>query len=87
MQSIKIPKRFYDDHIGRDLEAPRVVRETQRHYFIEAKSQHMDELMDDAWYHATQVDDCGGFVGGVVKSADATVNALLAAGVSKPIAV
>ena len=48
MDTIKIPKRFYDDHCERDLPAPRIVKETKSNYWIEAGSEHLAELLSDA---------------------------------------
>ena len=45
METIKITKLFYDDHVDRDLPAPAIVRETKRHYFIDANSEHLDDLL------------------------------------------
>ena len=50
-----IPKRFYDDHVDRDLPAPEIVRETQQHYFIDATSEHLDEFLCDANHFADPV--------------------------------
>jgi hypothetical protein len=79
METIKIPKRFYDDHCDRELDAPAVVRETKAHYFIDANSEHLAELLDDAEYYGGDAapDWAEGF--GVRTSAAATVRAIKAA--------
>jgi len=53
METIRIPKVFYDDHYERGLPAPPVVRETKRHYFIETVgTPALRELMSDAELYA-----------------------------------
>jgi|TARA_R100000455_G_C6214976_1_gene81294 hypothetical protein len=52
MELIRIPKRFYDDHKDRMFDAPEVVKETKAHYFIDATSEHLDELLSDASFYA-----------------------------------
>lgn len=49
---IRIPKRFYVDHIERDLEAPAVLKETKSHYWIDGLSPYLDELLSDAEHYA-----------------------------------
>ena len=50
---IRIPKVFYDDHtVNLSLEAPPVVRETKRHYWIDASSKHLAELLSNASFYA-----------------------------------
>tara|TARA_R100000149_G_C5817640_1_gene98284 strand:+ start:266 stop:616 length:351 start_codon:yes stop_codon:yes gene_type:complete len=50
---IRVPKKFYDDHtVNLSLEAPPVVRETQRHYWIDASSEHLAELLSNASFYA-----------------------------------
>ena len=48
---IRIPKRFYDDHCERDLEAPEILKETKAHYWI-AADQHLAELLSDAEFYS-----------------------------------
>ena len=50
---IRVPKVFYDDHTQNlSLEAPPVVRETKRHYWIDASSEHLAELLSNASFYA-----------------------------------
>jgi hypothetical protein len=50
---IKIPKRFYIDHIERDLPAPKILRETKSHYFIDGQdTTAFQELVSDAEFYA-----------------------------------
>ena len=74
---IRIPTRFFDDHVERNLPAPRVVRVTGNHYFIEgAPSDELNELLDDAQHYA----EPGLFpepeMLGIVASARATARAI-----------
>ena len=50
--AIKIPKRFYEDHVERDLPAPQILKETNQHFFIDFHSEHLMELLSDASYYA-----------------------------------
>ena len=74
MRLIKIPQRFYDDHVERDLPAPDVVRETSRHYWIDAESEHLQELLNDAEFYASHIDMPHLF--GLCRSAAATAGAI-----------
>ena len=74
---IRIPQRFYDDHVDRDLEAPGIVRETKRHYFIDATSEHLEELLSDAEYYARCFDfEVGTHLAALILSARATERAI-----------
>lgn len=73
---IKIPRRFYDDHCERDLEAPNVVRKTKRHYYIDGTSPHLAELLSDAEYYASEFGPDWADGGPIRMSAKATVKAL-----------
>lgn len=52
MATIRVPKRFFDDHAERDLDTPAIVRETKAHYFIRADDPATAELRSDAAYYA-----------------------------------
>ena len=54
MTTIRIPKRFFDDHRERDLDTPTIARETKAHYFISADDPAVAELRDDAAYYAAE---------------------------------
>ena len=54
MTTIRIPKRFFDDHAERDLDTPAIVRETKAHYFISADDPFVAELRDDAEFYAAE---------------------------------
>lgn len=77
MNLIKLPTRFFDDHRERDLETPKVVKSTKRHYFIADDDPAIPELLDDAEYYAADI--CTADfpeLFGLVSSARATVKAL-----------
>ena len=48
---VRIPKRFYDDHVERELPAPEIIKQTKRHYWIDLNSEHLSELLSDADYY------------------------------------
>tara|TARA_Y100000114_G_scaffold78825_1_gene72595 strand:+ start:640 stop:927 length:288 start_codon:yes stop_codon:yes gene_type:complete len=71
----RIPKRFYDDHVDRELPAPEIIKQTKQHYWIDLNSEHLGELLSDA--------DCFGdylgfeeYVYPVIHSARATTAAI-----------
>lgn len=70
---IRIPKRFLDDHLERDLPTPGIVRETKAHYFIESRDPAIGELANDARHYAEGLDEAPL---GIVLSAKATLRAI-----------
>lgn len=75
MDLIKIPKRFYIDHNERGLESPPIVKETKTHYWINASSEFVGDLLDDADFYSIVTDwprECFG----LCKSAAATADAI-----------
>jgi hypothetical protein len=48
---IRITKRFYDDHVERDLEAPAVLRSSKRYYWIDTEDKDFVELHTDAIFY------------------------------------
>jgi hypothetical protein len=48
---IRIPKIFYDDHVGRECPAPPILRETNRHYWIDTTHADYAELINDAEFY------------------------------------
>jgi hypothetical protein len=70
---IRIPKRFLDDHLERDLPTPKIIRETGSHYFIDPRDPVIAELADDATHYADGLDEAPP---GVVLSARATLRAI-----------
>ena len=75
---IKIPQRFYTDHIERDLEAPEIVKATASHFYIRKDSPHLAELLDDAEHYANGGISTYDFpeLFGLVSSARATARAI-----------
>jgi hypothetical protein len=56
---VRIPKRFFVDHIERDLPSPEIVKETRSHYFISRDDENLDELISDAEHYADKhATDC-----------------------------
>lgn len=81
MPIVRIPRVFYDDHVDRDLPAPPVLRETKRHYFIDDEHPDIFELRDDAAHYSDATTWGYGIeLGGLERSARATLNALREAG-------
>lgn len=50
---IRIPKTFYRDHCKRDCPAPPIVSETSKHFIIDGRSEHLEELYSDAHHYST----------------------------------
>ena len=75
--TIRIPKRFYDDHVERDLPAPIVIKSTTKHYWIDSVGKAVVELLDDAEFYADA--DGPDVDTGLRSSARATARAIRAA--------
>ena len=76
---VRIPKRFYEDHVGRDLPAGTIVRELAKHLVVQLDHEAFAELLDDAVFYGepeTQR-DMGPEYAGLCSSARATAAALL----------
>ena len=75
--TIRIPQRFFDDHEERDLPAPEVVKWNKKHYWIDANSEYLYELLSDASHYATSFDfEFGSRLWGLSVSAAATEKAI-----------
>jgi len=75
---IKIPKRFFDDHRERDLDTPRVMKDTRSNYWISKNDPAISELISDAEYYV-EMGELGAFdkwMFGLVRSAKATLKSL-----------
>lgn len=77
--TVKVPRRFFDDHAERDLPTPTIVRTLAAHYVVSSDDPALSELLNDAEHYATP----GQFghdpeLAGIVASARATVRALKA---------
>lgn len=79
--TIRVPRKFFDDHVERDLPSPKILRETKNHYFIPKNDEAVSELLSDADYYA-EMRRLGGLepgLGGLAMSAEATARAIRAA--------
>ena len=76
---IRIPRAFYDNHVERALPAPEIVRQTKGHYFIDATSEELVELLSDAEYYADPAFEVefGSHLAALILSARATERAIL----------
>ena len=52
MTTVRIPRRFYEDHEWRDLPTPPAVRGTVHHVWIDPSHPDTTELANDAAYYA-----------------------------------
>jgi len=75
---IKLPRRFFDDHAERDLDTPKVIKSTRRHYFVASDDPALPELTDDAEYYAGSGAYMEFHMQGLIRSATATANAIYA---------
>ncbi len=60
MTRIRVPRLFIDDHIDRELPTPELTHEvggSARQYVIDTDDPNLAELIDDARYYATDVDE------------------------------
>ncbi len=78
---IKIPTAFYQDHVDRGLPSPAIVKETQRHIWIDADSPYLSEFLDDAKHYAGSAISVSDFpeLFGIKTSAKATIIAFMSA--------
>ena len=76
MKTIKIPKKFYDDHQERDLPAPAIVKNLSKHYLIDqVESAEIAELLSDAMHYSDCAEWWEGSIG-MQSSARATAKAI-----------
>jgi hypothetical protein len=74
-RTIRIPERFYTDHLERDLDTPEDIGEDKRYAIVRSDDPALPELLNDAEYYAHPFGPDGGPVG-VTMSAKATVRAI-----------
>lgn len=74
--SVRIPRRFYEDHQFRELPTPPPVKETKRHVWIDPAHPDVPELLSDARFHASEAMYMDPPRPGLASSARATVRAL-----------
>ena len=78
MKTYRIPKRYYNDHVECDCEAPEILKETKQHYFISAEeTRELLELRSRALFYISE----GPYmdwpvVSGIVASARATIKVI-----------
>jgi len=75
VKTIRIPERFYVDHMERDLDTPEDIGKCKTHAIVRADDQHLGELLSDAehYAHPSGPDACPP---GIIMSAKATVRAI-----------
>jgi hypothetical protein len=78
----RLPKRFADDHWGRDCgETDRIIRETKKHYYVEMDEDGWGDMESDADYYVGMGGEMIESMGiGFIASARATHAALIKAG-------
>jgi hypothetical protein len=77
--TIKIPDRFYIDHMERALPTPEDVGSFKNHALVRADDPALRELLDDAEFYACMTERRGRYdcmPRGIVASATATVRAI-----------
>lgn len=78
--TVRIPRRFYDDHEWRGLPTPVPVKQDKRNVWIALDDEAFVELVNDAEYYAGAYGPDGmGDGGGLVRSATSLLKALRAA--------
>lgn len=74
MIKINLPRRFYWDHLERDLPTPEMLQSNAAHIVVDAADPAMAEYLADAEYYASNaMDQCPP---GIRASAVATVAAI-----------
>lgn len=53
--TVKIPKKFYEDHLERDCSEGTIIKETKKHYIMELTKPAYIDLKSDADFYS----DCG----------------------------
>lgn len=78
-ETIKIPDRFYIDHMERSLPTPEDVGSFKNHVLIRTDDPALPELLNDAEHYAVMTERRGRYdcmPRGIVASAAATVRAI-----------
>lgn len=74
MRTVRIPRKFFEDHEARLLPTPDVIRYGKTWVEIRVGGPEFDELLDDARYYSDPFGpDEIGDGGGLIRSAKATV--------------
>ena len=73
---VKIPTKFYCDHLERDLPTPEIVKSSRTHFWIDLNDSALGELLNDAEFYAEIAADMGSEYLGLASSARATAKAI-----------
>lgn len=73
---LRLPPRFYWDHVARDLPPGNLVKETKESVVVSMRSSELDELISDALYYSEERAAFGPEYFGLCASAAATVRAI-----------
>jgi hypothetical protein len=76
---IRLPKSFFDDHDERGLPCPEVIKTTKPHYWVAPDDPVLAELLSDAEHYCDPNGPDAEGLGGLKRSAKATVKAIQAA--------
>lgn len=76
---IRLPKAFFDDHDERGLPSPEIVKTTKPHYWVRPDDPVLPELLSDAEFYCDPNGPDAEGLGGLKRSAKATVKAITAA--------
>lgn len=76
--TFRIPKRYYNDHVDCDCEAPAIIKTTKQHYWIRAEeTPEMAEFRSRAAFYAEpHIDPDSPYLWGLVVSARATIKVI-----------
>jgi hypothetical protein len=74
----RIPKTYYQDHVNCDCEAPAIIKETKKHFWISAdETPELAELRERAiFYSEPYIDATDRYLFGIVFSARATLKVI-----------
>ena len=77
MTTIKVPSRFYYDHVNRDLPAGKVIKDyADGKSLIEFNEESLNDLLEDAIFYVVMAPDLDPGLFGLVQSARATIRAI-----------
>lgn len=77
MKTYRIPKRYYNDHVECDCEAPEILEETKTHYIISAEeTPELLELRSRALFYVDEGPYMTNNCFGIVASARATIKVI-----------
>jgi hypothetical protein len=81
MKVYRLPPKFYDDHVARDLDGGTVVRRSERRVTVELDAEQFADLLDDAEFYVEMgTREYGPDYAPLIKSAAATARALIRQG-------